>query len=140
MNEKELKCIKKILIKRYPETNGDIDYIFDNGDTVLMKAIKTQNKIVMYNVLKYARNHNISNKDGYTALMYASKYEFLDIVKLLVEKYRVDIFKLTKKLNKASDISKSEEIIDYLKRMEKLEYIKADLEYLNIKDRNFKLV
>lgn len=85
MNEKELKCIKKILIKRCPETNGDIDYIFDNGDTVLMKAIKTQNKIVMYNVLKYSRNHNISNKDGYTALMYASKYSYLDIVKLLVE-------------------------------------------------------
>jgi ankyrin repeat protein len=136
MNEKELKCIKKVLLKRYPETNGDINYIFDNGDTVLMKAIKTQNKIAMYNVLKYARNHNICNKNGYTALMYASEYEFLDIVKILVEKYSVDIFKLTKKLNKASDISKSKEIIDYLKRMEKLEYIKADLEYTNSKDIN----
>jgi ankyrin repeat protein len=139
MNEKEIKCIKKVLLKIYPETNGDIDYIFNNGDTVLMKAIKTKNKIAIYNILKYTKNHNLSNKSGCTALVYASKFGFFDTVKLLVEKYHVDIFKFTKKLNKASDVCKSKDIIDYLKQKEKLEYIKADLEYQNLKDRNFKL-
>jgi hypothetical protein len=33
--------IKKTLRHLYPETDGDIDYVFDNGDTILIKAIKS---------------------------------------------------------------------------------------------------
>lgn len=99
-----------------------------------MKAIKSKNKIAMYNILKYARNHNISNKNGYTALMYASKYGFFDIVKILVENWNVDIFKLTNRFNKASDISEFKEIRNYLLKMEHFFYVKADLEYNTNRD------
>jgi hypothetical protein len=53
-----------------------------------------------------------------------------------VEEYNVDIFKLTKKYNKASDICDFIEISEYLKKMEKFQLIQADLEYENIKTRN----
>ena len=137
----ELTKIKKVLLNRYPETSGNIDHIFDNGDTLLMKALKSKNKILIYNILKYqaARNHNVSNKNGYTALIYASKFGFFDIVKLLVEKYNVDIFKLTKKCKKASDICDCQEIIDYLQKTEKIQYSKADIEYKNQKCRELEL-
>lgn len=121
--------IKKTLIRLYPETDGDIDYIFDNGDTVLIRAIKSKNKIYIHNILQYTRKHNNSNNNGYTALMYASKYGFLDIIKLLVEKYHVDIYKLTIKFNKASNITKYDSIKEYLEKMERKQYALADLNY-----------
>ena len=37
-----------MLLNKYPETNGNINYIFYNGDSVLIKSIKSNNKISNY--------------------------------------------------------------------------------------------
>ena len=39
MENKELKKIKKKLNLLIPESNGNINYIFENGKTILMRAI-----------------------------------------------------------------------------------------------------
>lgn len=127
--EKKREKIKKHLLKIYPETCGNIDYIFDNGDTVLIRAIKSKNKIYIHNILQNTKKHNNANKNGWTALMYACKYDLLDIVKLLVEKYNVDIYKLNNKFNRAVHMSNDDTIKKYIEKMEKIQYAKADLIY-----------
>jgi hypothetical protein len=70
--------------------------------------------------------------------MYASKYGFLDIIKILVEKYHVDIYKLTCKYNKASNIAKEPCIKEYLEKIERKQYALADMNY-EPSTSNFKL-
>ena len=135
MIPKELKKIKKILLKKIPETDGNINYIFNNGDTLLIKALKSKNKIFIHNILRYSKVHNISNNKKYTALMYAVTYNFFDIVKILVEKYRVDIYKLLDNYDKASDIARKLNFFDiesYLLNQEKIQYIEFELDIVTV--------
>jgi ankyrin repeat protein len=116
--------IQKILVQYYPLTTGNIEYFFNNGDTVLIKTIKSKNLFFIRNIIQYTKLHNNKNYKNHTALMYVCKYNFFDIVKLLVEKYKVDIFIVTKtKFLKASDIAKkygNKEIYEYLILQENL--------------------
>ena len=149
MENKELKKIKKKLNLLIPETNGNINYIFENGKTILMRAIimKAKNinphKEILINyyiekIIIYTNNHNKSDDKGHTALMYAAKYGYFDIIKKLVEKYNIDIYKVSCNFNNAKDIAKkngNENVYNYLERMEIFQKCKSDENYNNILQR-----
>lgn len=98
------------------EKKANLDYVSDEGTALMAAVVKGKNELVKL-LLENGANPNLTNLEGTTALMYATRFKNIELVKLLLQ-CKADKMMVNKDKKTAFEyavFSNNDEIINLLK-------------------------